>query len=120
MGRETAGIVDLAAGYQQTHPGSLPAYAEAMARRVSKHLRPARPLLDAGFARTEQRRDGAWLVQPVAAGRSAKEYLCPACNRRIAPGVAHVVAWRAEPGIGSSRAVDARRHLHTPCWARWR
>ncbi|WP_300080070.1 hypothetical protein [Propioniciclava sp.] len=90
-----------------------------MARRVSKHLRPARPLLASGFARTEQRRDGAWLVQPMGTGRSAKAYLCPACNQTIAPGAAHVVAWRAEPSIGSSRAVDARRHFHTPCWARW-
>lgn len=30
----------------------------------------------------------------MGTGRSAKAYLCPACNQTIAPGAAHVVAWR--------------------------
>lgn len=88
-----------------------------MARRPSKHLRPARPL-STSFARAETKRDGGWVVQALAAGRSEKAYTCPDCHRTIPVGAAHVVAWPSTPHVGSSSAVDARRHWHTACWNR--
>ncbi len=90
-----------------------------MARRPSKHLRPARPL-SAGFAATTHKSDGRWIVQGVAADHSDKTYLCPGCNRDIGPGEPHVVAWPSVPGIGSASAVEERRHWHRPCWNRRR
>ncbi|WP_232547751.1 hypothetical protein [Propioniciclava soli] len=89
-----------------------------MARRPSKHLRPARPLSAAGFARTESRRDGRWQVQSLPADRSVKPYVCPGCSHAIAPGQAHVVVWPVEPPLGQTSAVDSRRHWHGACWAR--
>ena len=88
-----------------------------MARRPSKHLRPPRPL-GASFARADDKGDGRWVVKSVPADASAKAYLCPGCNRRVAPGDAHVVVGPGHPGIGSSSAVEDRRHWHTACWAR--
>ena len=88
-----------------------------MARRPSKHLRPARPL-STSLARTEARRDGSWVVQPMAGGRSEKAYTCPDCHRTIPAGAAHVVAWPSTPPLGSTSAVEARRHWHTACWNR--
>ncbi|MFD0537435.1 hypothetical protein ACFQY7_30485 [Actinomadura luteofluorescens] len=41
---------------------------------------------------------------------AAKPYRCPGCDQEIAPGVGHVVAWRAGDG------GDDRRHWHRPCW----
>ncbi len=88
-----------------------------MAKRPSKHLRPARPL-STGFARTETKRDGAWQLQSMPAGRSDKEYLCPGCQRMIPAGASHVVAWPVVAPIGASSGVDHRRHWHNACWAR--
>jgi hypothetical protein len=90
-----------------------------MAKRPSKHLRAPRPLLS-HFARTDSKADGDWLVGNVAAGQSAKTYLCPGCGRAIAPQAAHLVAWPSMPSIGSPSAVGERRHWHTPCWERRR
>ena len=90
-----------------------------MARRPSKHLRPARPL-SAGFAMTAQKADGTWVVQGVTASRASKTYLCPGCNHEIVVGQAHVVVWPAEASIGSASPVDERRHWHQACWNRRR
>ena len=45
-------------------------------------------------------------VQPYEA---RKAYLCPGCNRDIAPGTGHLVAVPVE-------APDLRRHWHHGCW----
>lgn len=69
-----------------------------------------------GTARTETRRDGLWNVQPLAGSSSAKTYTCPGCSLEIAPGTAHVVAWRADGLMGEADDLAARRHWHTHCW----
>jgi hypothetical protein len=70
----------------------------------------------AGWRRTEVRRDGVWNVQPVTEARAVKSYLCPGCNLEILPGLAHVVAWRADGVLGDSADLAARRHWHSHCW----
>ena len=70
----------------------------------------------AGWKRTEARRDGAWYVQPISAKQAVKSYSCPGCNLQIAPGVAHVVAWKADGVMGDSADLAARRHWHSHCW----
>ncbi len=90
-----------------------------MARRPSKHLRPARPL-SASFARSDEKSDGRWVVQGVPAAAATKTYLCPGCNQGVAAGIAHVVTWPHQPSLGSASPVDERRHWHTSCWNRRR
>lgn len=90
-----------------------------MAKRPSKHLRPPRPLF-AGHATSAIKADGRWIVRSVPGARAAKQYLCPGCRQTIDVGVAHVVAWPAEPGLGSTSGLEDRRHWHTSCWARRR
>ena len=70
----------------------------------------------AGFKRTETRRGAEWTVQPVTAAQAVKSYRCPGCGREIAPGVAHVVAWRADGVLGDAADLAARRHWHKACW----
>ncbi|MFZ2623842.1 MAG: hypothetical protein WAX29_01175 [Propionibacterium sp.] len=86
--------------------------------RPSKHLRAARPLVDAGFQTSTAKYDGTWIVRQIRPGQSVKSYSCPECQHVIEPGTAHVVAWPATPPVGSSSAVDFRRHFHSSCWAR--
>ncbi len=43
--------------------------------------------------------------------RRSSVYVCPGCNRDIAPGLGHYVAIPAE-------APDLRRHWHYACWDR--
>lgn len=69
-----------------------------------------------GWKRTEERRGATWTVQPVSAAAAQKTYTCPGCGRDIAPGVAHVVAWRADGVLGDAADLAARRHWHTSCW----
>lgn len=69
-----------------------------------------------GARHTEQRRDGLWNVQPVAAATAAKHYSCPGCGLEIVPGTAHVVAWRADGLMGEADDIAARRHWHSHCW----
>ncbi len=88
-----------------------------MARRPSKHLRPARPLSQ-GFATAS--REGEWVVQRISGGHSLKTYLCPSCHRPIPPGTPHVVVWPRTPHVGATSPVDERRHWHTSCWERSR
>lgn len=70
----------------------------------------------AGWKRTEVRRGREWSVQPVSAAQAAKAYACPGCSRRIEPGTAHIVAWRADGVLGDAADIAARRHWHTSCW----
>ncbi len=89
----------------------------------SHRRRPARPDPDesldrllASWKRTESRRGIDWTVQPVSAVQAVKEYSCPGCGRVIEPGVAHLVAWRADGVLGDAADLAARRHWHTHCW----
>lgn len=91
-----------------------------MPKRPSKHLRPARPLSQGGFAQLVAKSDGTWMVQTMPAGSAGKTYLCPGCDRQIALGAAQVVVWPRDPSIGSASAVEERRHWHTSCWQRRR
>ena len=70
----------------------------------------------AGWRRTEVRRGVEWNVQPVSAVQAQKSYVCPGCGREIGPGVAHLVAWRADGVMGDAADLAARRHWHTSCW----
>ena len=88
-----------------------------MARRQSKHLRPARPL-SAGHATSVIKSDGRWIVRSVPGEAATKAYRCPGCNAEIRPGTPHVVAWPDTPGMLSQSAVEERRHWHTGCWQR--
>lgn len=70
----------------------------------------------AGWKRTETRRGVQWTVQPVSAPQAVKKYTCPGCGRVIAPGTAHLVAWRADGVLGDAADLAARRHWHRHCW----
>ncbi|WP_298133583.1 hypothetical protein [Micropruina sp.] len=91
-----------------------------MAKRPSKHLRPARPLSQGGFAQLVTKTDGQWMVQTMPGGSATKAYLCPGCSREIPVGAAQLVAWPRDASIGSVSAVADRRHWHTSCWQRRR
>ncbi|MGY4720415.1 hypothetical protein [Naumannella cuiyingiana] len=82
-----------------------------MARRPSKHLRPARPL-SAGLA-ADASAPAGWVVRRVSGAGALKEYRCPGCQRPIAAGTPHLVAWRSADGAAE------RRHWHHPCWLRF-
>jgi len=69
-----------------------------------------------GWKRSETRRGVEWMVQPVSAAQALKTYACPGCARGIAPGVAHVVVWRADGVLGDAADLAARRHWHNACW----
>ena len=60
--------------------------------------------------------DGGWHVRVIPSYGALKNYTCPGCHQRIAPGITHVVAWRAD-GPRSDAQVEAdRRHWHERCW----
>ncbi|MGV0837823.1 hypothetical protein [Mycolicibacterium thermoresistibile] len=85
-----------------------------MARRRNPPRRqrstPALPLP----TRVETGPDGyPYEVRPISATRAVKTYRCPGCDHEIRSGTAHLVVWPADIG---ERAVDERRHWHTPCW----
>jgi hypothetical protein len=69
-----------------------------------------------GWKRTEVRRGAEWTVQPVSGAQATKSYTCPGCGREVSPGVAHLVAWRADGVLGDAADLAARRHWHTACW----
>ncbi|MDO5066299.1 MAG: hypothetical protein Q4D96_03345 [Propionibacteriaceae bacterium] len=87
-----------------------------MARRPSKHLRPPRPLDTSRAARREHRQAGSYMVRDVPAHRAEKSYTCPGCQSVIPAGMAHLVAWPEEPGLGFASGIEQRRHWHTHCW----
>ena len=88
-----------------------------MARRPSKHTRPARPL-SSGHATAEIKSDGRWIVRNIPGAAAAKVYRCPGCNQLIQPSTPHLVAWPDQPGLLSVSGLDERRHWHTSCWQR--
>ena len=70
-----------------------------MARRQSKHLRPARPL-SAGHATSVIKSDGRWIVRSVPGSAATKAYRCPGCNAEILPPRPHRgVAKHAWPAL---------------------
>jgi len=69
-----------------------------------------------GTKRTEVKRDGVWNVQPQGASAATKVYSCPGCGLEIAPGIAHLVAWRADGLMGEADDLAGRRHWHSHCW----
>lgn len=69
-----------------------------------------------GRLRTETKRGAVWNVQPLSAASASKSYVCPGCGLGILPGVAHVVAWRADGLMGEADDIAARRHWHSHCW----
>ncbi len=85
-------------------------------RRVSKHLRPARPLDSSRHARRQATRAGNFLIRDVPAERALKTYTCPGCSIAIPVGMAHVVAWPESPGFGFESGLEERRHWHKHCW----
>jgi hypothetical protein len=70
-----------------------------------------------GRLHVEEKRDGSWNVQPVAAASAAKHYTCPGCGLDVVPGTAHIVAWRADGLMGAEDDLAGRRHWHSHCWA---
>ena len=70
-----------------------------------------------GRLHTQQKRDGAWNVQPLSAASAAKTYSCPGCGLEIGPGTAHTVTWRADGIMGEADDLAARRHWHSHCWS---
>jgi hypothetical protein len=69
-----------------------------------------------GWKRTESRRGVTWVVQPVSAVQAVKAYVCPGCGRAVAPGVDHLVVWRADGVLGDQADLSGRRHWHSHCW----
>lgn len=88
-----------------------------MARRPSKHLRAPRPLLSGGAQRRVSKRGTSYIVRDVPAHRAEKEYRCPGCQQRVAPGTAHVVAWPEGGTFEVNTGIGARRHWHSHCWS---
>jgi len=66
--------------------------------------------------RTETKRGGRYIVQPISEKNAQKTYTCPGCQLTIPPGQAHVVAWEDESLMGAERAIEDRRHWHSHCW----
>ncbi len=68
-----------------------------------------------GAPRREAGPGGEWFSRRVSG--SDKTYICPGCSQQIPPGVAHVVAWKADSVMGDAAALEDRRHWHAGCWA---
>ncbi|HET9649435.1 MAG TPA: hypothetical protein VFP34_14565 [Microlunatus sp.] len=88
-----------------------------MAKRPSKHVRAPRPL-NPSLGTSAVKHDGRWVVRSITGQATHKSYRCPSCSQIIQPGTPHVVAWPADPPLGSDSAVAYRRHWHTGCWQR--
>lgn len=69
-----------------------------------------------GVPELQEAPDGQWHVRRISPLRAEKSYTCPGCRRTIAPGVEHVVAWRADHWLGEEKSAAERRHWHTHCW----
>ena len=84
-----------------------------MSPRKNRRAAPGRPSRGGGAwaQETEEGPDGEWIVRAISGAGAAKPYRCPGCDQEIPPGVAHVVAWRADDEGGRDR-----RHWHRPCW----
>ena len=90
-----------------------------MARKPSKHTRPARPL-GFGHHTAAVKSDGRWIVRSVAGAAAVKQYRCPGCQQLIPPATPHVVVWPDVPGLLSASGIEERRHWHSACWRRHR
>jgi hypothetical protein len=88
-----------------------------VARRPSKHTRPARPL-GSGHSTAAVKADGRWIVRSVAGSTAVKHYRCPGCNQVILPGTPHLVVWPDVPSLLAASGLEERRHWHTACWQR--
>ncbi|MDR1449353.1 MAG: hypothetical protein LBI84_03995 [Propionibacteriaceae bacterium] len=90
-----------------------------MARRVSKHLAPPRPL-SSSHASFQTKADGRWIVRTMPGSQALKDYRCPGCGVVLRAGTAHVVVWADTAPLGSAdpSGLADRRHWHTACWAR--
>ena len=77
--------------------------------RKNRALRQAPPTPRGGVNRVESYRAESYEVRTTTVGDGT--YRCPGCDQLIAPGLGHVVAWRADSDGGD------RRHWHTACWA---
>lgn len=84
---------------------------------MSKYQRPVRPL-SGGHASSQSKADGRWIVRTIPGARAVKTYTCPGCQHIVQLGTPHVVAWPAEPSLGSASGLEERRHWHTGCWNR--
>ncbi|WP_261623699.1 hypothetical protein [Nesterenkonia marinintestina] len=88
----------------------------------SKWRRPHRPLnpglIDGGVVggSRQRRADGEYHVRAISGAAAVKSYVCPGCGLSIAPGTAHLVAWRADSLFGDEHAASERRHWHRRCW----
>jgi hypothetical protein len=72
--------------------------------------------LTTGSRRTEVRKGREWTVQPISVANATKVYICPGCSLDIAPGVAHLAAWRMDGILGDAADIADRRHWHDACW----
>lgn len=72
--------------------------------------------LRTGWRRTETRGGSSWVVQPISTSAALKSYTCPGCSQNIAPGIAHLVTWRADGILGDDADLADRRHWHEHCW----
>lgn len=89
-------------------------------RRSDKRRQAYEPLnvenLTFAARRTEVKRGGSWVVQPISATNAVKTYVCPGCGNEIEPGVAHIAAWREDGILGDAADLADRRHWHDHCW----
>jgi hypothetical protein len=69
-----------------------------------------------GVSTLQEFSDGAWHVRVIPSYGALKDYVCPGCSQRIAPGVSHVVAWRADGPRSNAQQEADRRHWHQRCW----
>ena len=85
VGGQPSGVVDLAAGNHQTHRANLPSDARLadstrVARRPSKHLRPARPLGSGHATAADKARRQLGGPQRRRCRPPTKTYRCPGCS----------------------------------------
>jgi hypothetical protein len=81
--------------------------------RKNRRTDDAAPLRPLGSVQIpESHPDGEWQVRTITGANALRTYRCPGCEQQIAPGLAHIVAWRADHHDGA----EFRRHWHTPCW----
>ncbi len=104
----------------RSHLPRRPSAAPGKGKRRNKWQAAAeeRPVEDMtfGFPSRQSARDGEWHVRRIAGHRAEKHYTCPGCHLQIAPGVEHIVAWRADHWSGDEVAAAGRRHWHAHCW----
>ncbi len=70
-----------------------------------------------GIRKSEELKDGGWIVVSITGSSAVKDYRCPGCDMTIPQGTPHLVAW-PDYLTGGDGAVDERRHWHTQCWRR--